>query len=114
MCAAVNALATDLAGKGGTYYGPWYKGPMTINMFNTSQRTPDNPEANDPAARARLYDQATRIINEVTFQEASALSGEGSAAGEPLPKKGGLATWMEIGSVQVAKEEVCTPEFVEW
>lgn len=53
------------AGKGGTYYGPYYKGPITVNAFNTSQRTPGNAAANDPAARKRLYDETTKIVEEV-------------------------------------------------
>jgi hypothetical protein len=64
------------AGKGGTFYGAWYKGPVTINMFNTAQRTPGNPEANDPAARARLYDAALKIVEE----EAAKLEGGGGGA----------------------------------
>jgi hypothetical protein len=64
------------AGKGGTFYGAWYKGPVTINMFNTAQCTPGNPEANDPAARARLYDAALKIVEE----EAAKLEGGGGAA----------------------------------
>eukprot|EP00879_Flechtneria_rotunda_P009861 GHRR01010313.1.p1 GENE.GHRR01010313.1~~GHRR01010313.1.p1 ORF type:complete len:372 (+),score=104.96 GHRR01010313.1:231-1346(+) len=60
------ATAPELEGKGGTYYGPYYKGPLSLNMLNTQQRTPGNPEANDPAARARLYEAALNIVNEAS------------------------------------------------
>eukprot|EP00879_Flechtneria_rotunda_P007465 GHRR01007831.1.p1 GENE.GHRR01007831.1~~GHRR01007831.1.p1 ORF type:complete len:433 (+),score=143.65 GHRR01007831.1:508-1806(+) len=59
------ATAPELEGKGGTYYGPYYKGPLTANVLNTSQRTPGNPEANDTAACARLYHETTTIVNEI-------------------------------------------------
>jgi NAD(P)-dependent dehydrogenase (short-subunit alcohol dehydrogenase family) len=64
------ATSPDLEGKGGTFYGPYYKGPITLNLLNTQQRTPGNPEANDPAARARLYEAALNIVNEASLKVA--------------------------------------------
>jgi NAD(P)-dependent dehydrogenase (short-subunit alcohol dehydrogenase family) len=64
------ATAPELQGKGGTFYGPYYKGPITLNLLNTQQRTPGNPEANDPAARARLYEAALNIVNEASLKVA--------------------------------------------
>ena len=44
------------------------QGPIVVNMLNTSARTPGNPEANDPAQRARLYEEACKMIQEVGWQ----------------------------------------------
>jgi hypothetical protein len=41
------------------------QGPFTINVLNTSARTPGNPEAHDPALRARLYNETLKTIREV-------------------------------------------------
>jgi hypothetical protein len=81
-----------LSGKGGTLYGAWYKGPFTLNVFNTAQRTPGNPLANDPAARARFYDAALTVVQE----EEAKLEGGGAAGGgkvgECVRRK-----WIEAG-----------------
>jgi len=58
------ATAPELTGKGGSYYGPLYKGPMTSNLFNTSERTPDNKYATDPEACRRLYDLTEQVVTE--------------------------------------------------
>lgn len=91
----MNAFPCTCAGHGGTYYGPYYKGPLTINMFNTSQRTPGNAEANDTAARKRLYDAAFKIVDEV----AAKLGGggaEGGAKSGPAEAESAASTGREV------------------
>jgi hypothetical protein len=41
------------------------QGPVVVNMFNTSARTPSNSEVHDPAQHTRLYQEAVNIIKEV-------------------------------------------------
>jgi hypothetical protein len=41
------------------------QGPVVVNMFNTSARTPSNSEVHDAAQRTHLYQETVNIIKEV-------------------------------------------------
>lgn len=69
------------SGHGGTYYGAYYKGPWTPNLFNTSTRTPGNPDAHDAAKRRQLYEETQKIVAEAEAAAAGA-SGQQAASKE--------------------------------
>eukprot|EP00878_Enallax_costatus_P016154 GHUV01016944.1.p1 GENE.GHUV01016944.1~~GHUV01016944.1.p1 ORF type:complete len:408 (+),score=106.41 GHUV01016944.1:160-1383(+) len=97
------ATAPDLEGKGGTYYGAYYKGPWTPNVFNTSQRTPGNTEANNPELRARLYDEAVQIVNEVAGgARIHHVGGTAAASSEGTGITGGLQGAVASGKAAMA------------
>lgn len=51
------------AGNGSKYIGPkYFKGPINLNIGQTKERQPTNPEALDPDQRKRLYDETMRIM----------------------------------------------------
>ncbi|KAL4441496.1 hypothetical protein ABPG77_002000 [Micractinium sp. CCAP 211/92] len=68
------ATEPELQGKPGGYYGPWYSSSgMAVNVGNTAELEPTSKEAQDPEARAKLYELAAKAVT--------------SALGRPLPNK---------------------------
>ncbi|KAK9838928.1 hypothetical protein WJX74_006078 [Apatococcus lobatus] len=58
-----SCTSDDLTGKGFSYIGPkYFTGPINLNIGQTKDRDPKNPEANNPIACARLYDMTEEIL----------------------------------------------------
>lgn len=51
------------AGKGFAFIGPkYFTGPINLNIGQTKDRDPKNPEANNLVACARLFDMTEEIM----------------------------------------------------
>lgn len=54
----------SLKGKGGAFIGPYYWGQMIVHAYSLGRVSPRNPEAKDPHARYRLYEQTADALEE--------------------------------------------------